>query len=265
MSCLLRLVIAFVGTAPTPASPLAPSPPSQGDGLLRTASSDDHRTRGLTNVRAPKRDALPRSLQPTRCHEYPPVFRLPSVVLAHFRSRLHSTALSHARLRVPDTARSASTPGLRCRRARPQVMLRLGAAVTSCDPVHPLSSRPASCSLASDPRARVRRAHEPDVRAADVLCRAAASDPPERNQTPRHRGPTPLAVRQHRAVDEPRTPSLDGSPKPSPSLTAGSFFGAATASPASPPERSFQHAFTRTLCALGPAASGYSPVAREAT
>lgn len=38
---------------------------------------------------APKRDALLRSLQPTRCHEYPPVFRFPSVMLAHFRSRLH--------------------------------------------------------------------------------------------------------------------------------------------------------------------------------
>jgi len=36
---------------------------------------------------------------------------------------------------------------------------------------------------------------------------------------------------------------------------------AATVSPASPPEHGFQLAFTRTRCALGPAARGYSPSA----
>lgn len=213
---------------------------------------------------APKRDALPRSLQPTRCHEYPPVFRFPSVVLAHFRSRLHSTALSHARLRVPDTARSASTPGLRCRRARPQVMLQLGAAVTSCDLVHPLCSRPATSRWRTT-RARVfgertSRMDKPLTFSVAPLPLIRRSEPDA--STPRthssRSAPTPRG-------DEPRTPSLDGSPKRSPNLSAGLPSGAATAPPVSPPERSFQHAFTRTLYALGPAASGYSPVAGEAT
>jgi hypothetical protein len=46
--------------------------------------------------------------------------------------------LPRARLRAPDTTRSTSTPELRCRKPRPQVMLQLGAAVTSYDPRRPL-------------------------------------------------------------------------------------------------------------------------------
>jgi hypothetical protein len=37
-----------------------------------------------------------RSLQPTRCHEYPPVFRFPGLVLSHCRSPLHPSP-RHAR------------------------------------------------------------------------------------------------------------------------------------------------------------------------
>ena len=60
---------------------------------------------------------------------------------------------------------------------------------------------------------------------------------------------------------KPGTPSTDRSPGRPPTYSAGIFPRAATASPASPPMRSVQPAFTRTRCALGPDVRGYSPFA----
>ena len=60
---------------------------------------------------------------------------------------------------------------------------------------------------------------------------------------------------------EPEAPSTDGSTRRPPTYSVGLVLEAATASPASPLTRSFQLAFTRTRCALGPDALGYSPFA----
>lgn len=129
-------------------------------------------------------------------------------------------AQSHARLRVPDTASSASTPGFRCRKFRPQVELRLGAAVTSCDRDRPLFSRPATTDGDERPGRVFSTAHEPDEHVADVLCRTTARlAGANRTVAPRthsSRGaPTPRGC-------EPRTPFLDESPNTSGLSTVGS-------------------------------------------
>lgn len=149
-----------------------------------------------------------RSLQPTRCHEHPPVFRFPGLVLSHFRSPLHAPPRPRARLRAPDTTRSTSTPGLRCRNARPQVMPRLGAAVTSC--VATPSSRESPPALRrGDPRLLVRQcaSRRAGTLTSPVALRLSRARRPDVDPTPRTH---PLAVRQHRAVLSPeRLPSKD--------------------------------------------------------
>lgn len=60
---------------------------------------------------------------------------------------------------------------------------------------------------------------------------------------------------------EPGTPFIDESPCLLPTITAGLDTGTATPTAASPRQRSFQHAFTRTRYTLGPSARGYSPFA----
>ena len=195
-------------TAPTPASPNASGPPGQGLGPSRTASFGSFHT--FLSVCAPKRDALLRSLQPTRCHEYPPVFRFPSVVLAHFRSRLHQPP-SHTR-------------ACACRTRR--VMLRRRVSVAgnsdpkwSCGwaPQSPAAIMIALSCRGSPPRSGGERpgrvfstAHEPDEHVADVLCRTtvrlAGATRTVAPRTHSSRGaPTPRGC-------EPRTPFLDESP-----------------------------------------------------
>lgn len=157
----------------------------------------------------PKRDALLRSLQPTRCHEYPPVFRLPGMVLAHFRSRLHASP-SHTRACVCRTRRDprrrrASVAG----RHRPQVALRLGAAVTSYVPIRPPDDEVACACADKRPERACSATREPDGWAADVPCRTAARPTRGRDGATAPRT-NPLAVRQHRAVVSPeRLPSIN--------------------------------------------------------
>lgn len=94
-------------------------PAVSGTGSHRVAS-----TAALPDTRrrwsSPVRDALLRSLQPTSCHEYPPISLLPSVALARFRSLLrppshHACAYTRrkrrARLRRRRAIAGTPTPG----------------------------------------------------------------------------------------------------------------------------------------------------------
>lgn len=113
-----------------------------------------------------------------------------------------------------------------------------------------------------DPHAHIQLRASRTTEPVDVSCRNALTRASTRRE--RHRRTLPLAVRQHHADMSPkRLPSMSPQAPADPKVCR--IPEAATAPPTSPPERSFQHAFTRTLCALGPAAEGYSPTAHVAT
>lgn len=118
-------------------------------------------------------------------------------------------AQSHTRLRVPDTTRSTSTPGFRCRKAPTPSGAAVGRRSHQLRP-SPSSRKEVVCAGADNGPVRACSAtREPDGWAADVPCRTAAR--PTRGKdgaaAPRTH---PLAVRQHRAVVSPeRLPSID--------------------------------------------------------
>lgn len=154
-------------------------------------------------------DALPRSLQPTRCHEYPPIFRFPSMVLAHFRSPLHPPP-RHARACVRRTRRAPHRRRvLRCRMAWPQAVLRLGAADTSYDSCRPpRGDRPRM--VCGDPRALVwqHASRTTGPMTLPVMPRLAMH-PKSAPSVTTPRTP-PLPVRQHRTAGGPkRLPPMD--------------------------------------------------------
>lgn len=137
---------------------------------------------------SPVRDALPRSLQPTRCHEYPPVFRLPGMVLAHFCSRLPSPPQTRTRLRAPEHGEIrfdakvsvAGHPDPRwCCGGRRIHQLRVRPALPE-GATHRSGRRPARACSAT---------RKPDERLAGAPCHAAPrtrskSVPPARHQEP---------------------------------------------------------------------------------
>jgi hypothetical protein len=90
-------------------------------------------------------------------------------------------------------------------------------------------------------RSLSRSRHDPPKRASPW----SAEDPSSRG------APTPRGC-------EPRAPSIDRSFACAPSKPVAQS-KTATADPAWPPGRSFRHGLTRTRCALGPGAFGYSP------
>lgn len=153
------------------------------------------------------RDALLRSLQPTRCHEYPSVFRLPSLVLAHFRSPSHAPSPIRARLHAVGHDPIHADAALPLPENTAPSDAAVGAAATSYDPVPPSRIGAIRLSVECDPRALVRMTREPDGRVADALCRAAVRTHARCAVATVPRA-LPLAVRQHRAVMSPeRLPS----------------------------------------------------------
>jgi len=194
-------------------------PAVSGTGSQRVASTAA--ARHPKALGSPVRDALLRSLQPTSCHEYPPISQLPSVALARFRSLLrppplHACAYTRwkrrARLRRRRTIAGTPTPGgdaivrrVHQLRHLPPSRLRRSLDETQLEgglPAFLRGERPVRACSAS---------HEPDGHAAGVLCRAPDT---ARRSEPALEAPRthPLAMRQHRAVMSPeRLPSIDPS------------------------------------------------------
>jgi hypothetical protein len=205
--------------ARAPASQFVEDPPCQGLGRIELLAPPPPGTR--RRLGSPVRDALLRSLQPTSCHEYPPISQLPSVALARFRSLLrppplHACAYTRwkrrARLRRRRTIAGTPTPGgdaivrrVHQLRHLPPSRLRRSLDETQLEgglPAFLRGERPVRACSAS---------HEPDGHAAGVLCRAPDT---ARRSEPALEAPRthPLAMRQHRAVMSPeRLPSIDPS------------------------------------------------------
>jgi hypothetical protein len=101
---------------------------------------------------------------------------------------------------------------------------------------------------------------EPKGGLADVPCHALPSPAGWRGNQQGTEDPSSRSAPTPRG-SEPETSSTDGSAGRQPAYSASIFPEAATATPALPPVCSFQLAFTRTRCALGPTVCGYSPLA----
>lgn len=238
--------------ARTPASPPPEDPPCQGLGSRRTASAFE---------RAPRRecgrarDALPRSLQPTSCHEHPRNSQLPGTTLARRPTR-----------GPPDS------PVTRALTRAGEVEARHGRRRTVAGPNDPgwcgvwttPSPTAAQCILpvgstffeAEDPRSTCSAEPEPVALAADASCRT--------HGTPGTRPCSPLSTEDPSSRDAPTSrgpgseaPSIDRSTV-RPRALARQRPASVTTRKASPPSCGFRPAFTHTLCALGATAQSYS-------
>jgi hypothetical protein len=118
-------------------------------------------------------------------------------------------AQSHTRLRVPDTTRSTSTPGFRCRKAPTPSGAAVGRRSHQLRP-NPSSRDEVACAGAGKrPERACSATREPDGWAADVPCHTAARPTRGRDGATAPRT-NPLTVRQHRAVVSPeRLPSMN--------------------------------------------------------
>lgn len=113
------------------------------------------------------------------------------------------TAQTRTRLRAPDTASSTSTPGIRCRMAWPQAVLRLGAAYTRYDSYRP-PRRDRSRVVCGDPRALVwQHASRTTGPLTLPVMPHLAMHPKSAPSSTTPRTP-PLPVRQHRTAGGPK-------------------------------------------------------------
>lgn len=122
-----------------------------------------------------------------------------------------------------------------------------------------LSVEPTHSMWASDTHTLVRQCASRKAGSLTFPVAPSLSPPQARNQ-PSTEDPSSRSAPTLRG-SEPETPSTDGSTKRPSAYSADFYPEAATASPVSPPGRSFQLAFTHTRCALGLGANGYSPLA----